>query len=63
MAEMTKDEIAAYVDAAAKLIGLPIDPAYREQVIANLERGRQIASLALAEPLADDLAAAPVFRP
>jgi hypothetical protein len=63
MADVTKDAIAAYVDAAAKLIGLPIDPAYREQVIANLERSAQIASLALAEPLADDLGAAPVFRP
>ena len=63
MAEATKDEIAAYVDAAAKLIGLPIEPAYRDQVIANVERTRQIASQALAEPLADDLGAAPVFRP
>jgi hypothetical protein len=63
MADVTKDAIAAYVDAAAKLIGLPIDPAYREQVIANLERTQQIASLALAESLADDLGAAPVFRP
>jgi hypothetical protein len=63
MADLSRDEIAAYVDAAARLIGLPVDAAYRDQVIANMERTQQIASLALAEPLADDLLAAPVFRP
>ena len=31
-------DAAAYVDAAAKLVGLPIDPAYRAGVVLNLER-------------------------
>jgi hypothetical protein len=63
MSEPAKPEIAAYVDAAAQMVGLPIAPQYREGVIANMERTAQIAALALAEPLPDDLEAAPVFRP
>jgi len=63
MSDTKINDIAAYVDAAAALVGLPIDPSYRAAVIANLERSQQIALLALAEDLPDDLEAAPVFRP
>lgn len=63
MDEPDKSAIGTYVDAAAELIGLPIAPQYRDTVIANLERTAQIAGLALADPLADDLQAAPVYRP
>jgi hypothetical protein len=55
--------VGAYVDAMAQIVGLPIEPQYRDAVIANVERAAQIASLALAEPLPDDLESAPVFRP
>ncbi|HJQ59598.1 MAG TPA: DUF4089 domain-containing protein [Vineibacter sp.] len=63
MSEQDKPDTGTYVDAAAKLIGLPIDPQYRESVIANFERAAQIAALATAESLDDDVVAAPVFRP
>ncbi|HEX2891995.1 DUF4089 domain-containing protein [Vineibacter terrae] len=56
-------DVGAYVDAMAEMVGLPIAPQYRDAVIANMARTAQVAALALAEPLADDLEAAPVFRP
>ncbi|QQS13040.1 MAG: DUF4089 domain-containing protein [Rhodospirillales bacterium] len=61
---MTNDEdIAAYVDAAAKAIGLPIDPAYRAAVIANVTIAKRIADAALVGPLPDATENAPVFEP
>ena len=63
MSEMKKPDVGAYIDTVAQMIELPIAPQYRDAVIANFERTAQIASLALAEPLADDVEGAPVFRP
>ena len=53
----------AYVDAAAALIGLPIDPAYRPGVVVNLERIAQMAALIMEFALPDEAEPAPVFRP
>jgi hypothetical protein len=53
----------AYVDAAAALIGLPIDPAHRPGVVVNIERIAQMAALVMAFPLPDEAEPAPVFRP
>jgi hypothetical protein len=53
----------AYVDAAAALIGLPIDPAYRPGVVVNLERIAQMGALVMEFPLPDEAEPAPVFRP
>jgi hypothetical protein len=53
----------AYVDAAAALIGLPIDPAHRPGVVLNLERIAQMAALVMDFPLPDEIEPAPVFRP
>ena len=63
MADQKKSEVEDYVIATAALIGLPIADAYRAAVVANFERSQQIAGLALADPLPDDLVAGPVFRP
>ncbi len=63
MAERKETGLGSYVDAAAHLIDLPIAPQYRDNVITNLERTAEIAKLAVADPLPDDLEAAPVFRP
>ena len=63
MTDSKKPDMGACVDTMAQMVGLPIEPQYREAVIVNFERAAQIASLALAEPLSDDLEAAPVFRP
>ncbi len=60
---MPDDDTGAFVDAMAKVVGLPIDPASRDKVIANFTVGRTIAGLALAEPIADATENGPVFQP
>jgi hypothetical protein len=62
MADQSFD-VQAYVDAAAALIGLPIDPAHRPGVVVNLERLAQMAALVMEFPLPDEAEPAPVFRP
>jgi hypothetical protein len=59
----TSFDTEAYVDAAAALIGLPIDPAHRLGVIVNFERLAQMAALVIEFPLPDEAEAAPAFRP
>jgi hypothetical protein len=51
----------AYVDAAAALIGLPLDPAHRPGVVLNMRRLAEMAALVMEFPLPDDTEAAPVF--
>ena len=53
----------AYVDAAAKLIGLPLDPAHRPGVVLNLERIAQMAALVMEFPLPEETDPAPVYQP
>ena len=61
MAEPTFDA-EAYVDAAAALIELPLDPAHRPGVVLNLERIAQMAALFMEFPLPDAAEPASVFR-
>lgn len=56
-------DAAAYVENAAALIGIDIDPAYKPGVIANLQAAAAVASAFLSFPLADEDEAGPVFRP
>ena len=56
-------EPEVYVDAAAALIGLPIDPVHRPGVVVNLERLAQMAALVMEFPLPDEAEPAPVFLP
>jgi hypothetical protein len=57
-------DLERYLDAAATAIGLDIAPAYRAEVLANLERTGAIAALILEFPLPDEEAeAASVFCP
>ena len=56
-------DAGAYVDAAATLIGLPLDPAHRPGIVLNLERIAQMAVLVMDFPLPDEIEPAPVFRP
>jgi len=57
------EDIEAYVDAAAKLVGLPLDPAHRPGVVLNLSRIAQMAALVMAFPLPEETEPAPVFEP
>ena len=56
-------DVDAYVDAAAALVGLPIDPAHRPGIVLNLRRIADLAALVMEFPLPDDIEAAPVFAP
>jgi hypothetical protein len=56
-------DVAAYVYAAAGLIGLPLDPAHRPGVVLNFERLARMAKLVMEFPLPDETEPAPVFHP
>ena len=62
---MTKNEIEAYIeayiDAAAKAIGLPIAPEHRAGVITNFERTAQFAALLNDFDLPESLEPAAIF--
>ena len=58
-----KPDIERWVDESAKVIGLPIAPEYRANLILNVERSLAIAQPLLAVELDDELTPAPVFRP
>jgi hypothetical protein len=58
-----RDGVAAYVDAAPELIGLPVPEQYREGVIANLHLILTQSAPLLALELDRAQEAAPVFRP
>ena len=62
MAEQAFDA-EAYLDAAAALLGLPLDPAHRPGVLLNLRRLAEMAALVTEFPLPDDAEPAPVFTP
>lgn len=54
--------LEACIDAAPALVGLAIDPAYREGVKMNLRATANAARLVLEFPLEDEAEPAPVFR-
>ena len=56
-------DLGDYVDAAAVLIGLSLDPAHRPGVLLNLQRIAEMARLVMEFPLPDTCEPAPVFRP
>jgi 1-carboxybiuret hydrolase subunit AtzG-like protein len=59
----TPEELGAYVDEAANLIGLPIAPAHRPGVIQYLGGIMGAATLVMEFALPDDVEQAPVFEP
>ncbi|HTA99526.1 MAG TPA: DUF4089 domain-containing protein [Bradyrhizobium sp.] len=58
---MAADPLDDYVDAAAKALALPIDPAWKPAVRANLEISLRIARLVDEFPLPDETEPASVF--
>ncbi len=53
----------AYVAAAMRALDLAIDPAWRQDVVANLKRTAELAQLVLEFELGDCDEPANVFRP
>ena len=57
------DETArAIVDAMAPMLGIAVDPAWREAVVTSFQATANAARLVLDFPLEDELEPAPVFR-
>ncbi len=56
-------DYGAYVDQTAAMIGLAIAPAYRDEVVANMQRTAAIAQLVLEFSIPPEIEAAPVFEP
>lgn len=51
------------LEAAAELLQLPIEDAFRPGVLTNLEVARRMAALVEAFPLDDEAEPAPVYLP
>jgi hypothetical protein len=60
---MPEFDAESYVDAAATLVGLSLDPAHRPGVVLNIQRIAQMAALFTEFPLPDETEPAPVFQP
>ncbi len=59
---MTDAELDALMDATAGALGIPIDPAWRATIRANLAVTFRMAALIQDFPLDDEAEPAPVFR-
>lgn len=58
---MTDLELDAFLEATATLLGLPVEPAWKAAVRANLIVTLRMAELVLAFPLDDEAEPAPIF--
>ena len=59
---MTRDPLDDFIDAAARALDLPLEPAWRPVVKANLLVTLRQAGLVAELALPDDTEPAPVFR-
>jgi hypothetical protein len=58
----TQDPLDDYITAAAALLALPLDPAWRPAVKMHLDITLRLAALVGEAELADDAEPAPIFR-
>lgn len=58
---MTDAILDAFIDASAMLLGLTIQPEWRDPVRANLAVSLKMGALVMDFPLSDDAEPAPVF--
>jgi len=56
------DPLDEFIDSAAKALALPLDPAWKGAVRANLEVSLKLGNLVSDFPLPDDAEPAPVFK-
>ena len=59
---MPTDPLDDYITAAAAVLGLPVDPAWRPAVRLHLDITLRLASVVEDVPLPDDAEPGPVFR-
>jgi 1-carboxybiuret hydrolase subunit AtzG-like protein len=56
------DHVDVYIDAAAQALGIPVEPAWKEAIRANLEVTFRLAAVVDGKELPDDAEPAPVFK-
>jgi hypothetical protein len=56
------DPLDAYISSATAALGIPIEPAWRPAIRANLDVTFKLAALVAEKELPDDAEPAPVFR-
>lgn len=56
------DPLDAYIEAAAAALKIPIEPAWKGEIRANLEVTLRLAALVAEKELPDDAEPAPVFQ-
>ena len=56
------DHLDAYIDSAAAALGIPLDPAWKPAIRANLDVTFRFAALVGEKELPDDAEPAPVFK-
>jgi hypothetical protein len=61
MTDAPDDPLDAYIDAAAKLLAIPLEPEWKPAVRFNLEATLKLAAEVDAFALPDDAEPAPVF--
>ncbi len=61
---MTKksDHLDSYIDSAAQMLGLPLEPEWKAAVRANLEVTLKLAAIVGGKELPDDAEPAPVYQ-
>jgi hypothetical protein len=57
-----KSDLDAYIDAAARALGIPIQPEWVPEIRANLDVTFRLAALVGEKELPDEAEPAPVFR-
>jgi hypothetical protein len=57
----TPDPLNDFIDAAARALDLPVDPAWKPAIRANLEVTLRLAALVSSFALPDEAEPAPVF--
>lgn len=60
--ETEKDALDTYIDAAAEALALPVEPAWRPAVKANLQVTLRLAAVVAQFELPDEAEPAPVFE-
>jgi Protein of unknown function (DUF4089) len=56
------DPLDDFIEAAAKALNLPVEPAWKPAIRANLDVTLKIAAMVEAFPLPDEAEQAPVYR-
>jgi hypothetical protein len=57
-----RDDLDAWLDANAALLGIPVQPEWRDAIRLHLRLTRDLAGRVMEFPLSDEADPAPIFR-